>query len=173
MQPDPTKKYPYKFSLDCAMKTLKNISNGSLLFRGGADQFIKEAERSLHDVIMTIRRALKNFTMVVGGRAIDVSSKISSTSSPRVSFYRSSSRLSFQDEFDNSEFSYPFTTDDGDLTDPGLRYDGDSTIGHRLYKEITKVEFVKMKGKGRLTQPTNCYHCIIVTEVESFKKIGL
>ncbi|KAF6150971.1 hypothetical protein GIB67_026892 [Kingdonia uniflora] len=33
-------------------------------------------------------------------------------------------------------------------------YDGDSTIGHRLYKEITKVEFVKMKGKGRLTQPT-------------------
>ncbi|KAF6175003.1 hypothetical protein GIB67_026491 [Kingdonia uniflora] len=53
------------------------------------------------------------------------------------------------------------------------RYDGDSTIGHRLYKEITKVEFVKMKGKGRLTQPTNSYQCIIVTEVESFKQIGL
>ncbi|KAF6143296.1 hypothetical protein GIB67_039079 [Kingdonia uniflora] len=28
-------------------------------------------------------------------------------------------------------------------------YDGDSTIG--LYKEITNVEFVKRKGKGRLT----------------------
>ncbi|KAF6146989.1 hypothetical protein GIB67_036708 [Kingdonia uniflora] len=32
------------------------------------------------------------------------------------------------------------------------RYDGDSTIGHRLYKEISKVEFVKMKMKGCLTQ---------------------
>ncbi|KAF6143539.1 hypothetical protein GIB67_029708 [Kingdonia uniflora] len=53
------------------------------------------------------------------------------------------------------------------------RYDEDSTIGHRLYKEITKVELVKMKGKGHLTQPTNSYQCIIVTEVESFKQIGL
>ncbi|KAF6149533.1 hypothetical protein GIB67_003681, partial [Kingdonia uniflora] len=74
-------------------------------------------------------------------------------------------------------------------------YDGDSTIGHRLYKEITKVEFMKMKGKGRLTQPTNSYQwetlatnlvefqqisatygdpeCIIVTEVKSFKQISL
>ncbi|KAF6170752.1 hypothetical protein GIB67_015704 [Kingdonia uniflora] len=135
---------------------------------------------------------------------------------------RSSSRLPFQDEFDDYEFSCPFLFDDDDLTDPGLStvaqgitietslknckasmkftlveeegygvsifhkesteedgkgtaywYDGDSTIGHRLYKEITKVEFVKMKGKGRLTQPTNSYQCIIVTEVESFKQIGL
>ncbi|KAF6150670.1 hypothetical protein GIB67_020753, partial [Kingdonia uniflora] len=53
------------------------------------------------------------------------------------------------------------------------RYDGNSTVGHRLYKEITKVEFVKMKGKGSLTQPTNSYQCIYVTEVESFKQIGL
>ncbi|KAF6152158.1 hypothetical protein GIB67_005804 [Kingdonia uniflora] len=78
---------------------------------------------------------------------------------------RNSSRLSFQDEFDDSEFSYPFDVDDDDLTDPGEsrmsalaksqspnqqilnRYDGDSTIGHRLYKEIPKVEFVKMKGR--------------------------
>ncbi|KAF6170914.1 hypothetical protein GIB67_014731, partial [Kingdonia uniflora] len=53
------------------------------------------------------------------------------------------------------------------------RYDGDSTIGHRLYKEITMVEFMKIKGKGCLIQPTNSYQCIIVTEVESFKQIGL
>ncbi|KAF6171085.1 hypothetical protein GIB67_010953 [Kingdonia uniflora] len=96
---------------------------------------------------------------------------MSSTSSRRVSFYKSSSRLSFQDEFDDSVFSYPYAVDDDDLIDPGLRYDGDLTIGHRLYKEITKVEFVKMKGKGRLTQPLNSYQCIIVTEVESFKQI--
>ncbi|KAF6152159.1 hypothetical protein GIB67_005805, partial [Kingdonia uniflora] len=34
--------------------------------------FIEEAERSLHDTIMIIRRALKNSTVVTGGRAIDM-----------------------------------------------------------------------------------------------------
>ncbi|KAF9604991.1 hypothetical protein IFM89_011684 [Coptis chinensis] len=34
--------------------------------------FIEEAERSLHDVIMIVRRALKNSTVVAGGGAIDV-----------------------------------------------------------------------------------------------------
>ncbi|KAF6149508.1 hypothetical protein GIB67_003656 [Kingdonia uniflora] len=51
-------------------------------------------------------------------------------------------------------------------------YDGDSTISHRLYKEITKVEFVKMKGKGRLTQPTNSYQWeTLATNLEEFKQI--
>ncbi|KAF6152070.1 hypothetical protein GIB67_031392 [Kingdonia uniflora] len=51
-------------------------------------------------------------------------------------------------------------------------YDGDSTIGHRLYKEITKVEFVKMKGKGRLTQPTNSYQWeTLATNLEEFQQI--
>lgn len=35
-------------------------------------QFIEEAERSLHDAIMIVRRALKNSTVVPGGGAIDV-----------------------------------------------------------------------------------------------------
>ncbi|KAF6165564.1 hypothetical protein GIB67_006454 [Kingdonia uniflora] len=35
-------------------------------------QFIKEAERSHHDVIMIIKRALKNSIVVAGGGAIDV-----------------------------------------------------------------------------------------------------
>ncbi|KAF6172861.1 hypothetical protein GIB67_035415 [Kingdonia uniflora] len=52
-------------------------------------------------------------------------------------------------------------------------YDGDSTIGHRLYKEITKVEFVKMKGKGRLTQPTNSYQWeTLATNLEEFQQIS-
>ena len=33
---------------------------------------IEEAERSLHDAIMIVRRALKNSTVVAGGGAIDV-----------------------------------------------------------------------------------------------------
>jgi chaperonin GroEL (HSP60 family) len=35
-------------------------------------QFIEEAERSLHDAIMIVRRAMKNSTVVAGGGAIDV-----------------------------------------------------------------------------------------------------
>ncbi|KAF2300038.1 hypothetical protein GH714_007301 [Hevea brasiliensis] len=43
-----------------------------LSFFVGADQFIEEAERSLHDAIMIVRRALKNSTVVAGGGAIDM-----------------------------------------------------------------------------------------------------
>ncbi|KAF6162518.1 hypothetical protein GIB67_003064 [Kingdonia uniflora] len=80
MQPDATGKYQYKCSLDFAMKTLKaggpfNFYTGFPIYciRIAAHvMFIEEAERSLHDAIMIIRRALKNFTVVVGGGAIDV-----------------------------------------------------------------------------------------------------
>ncbi|KAF6158259.1 hypothetical protein GIB67_028683 [Kingdonia uniflora] len=163
---------------------------------------LKQPMEPLHDTTGFIRKVVKLVQIALlqslrghEGLLTDtkqVCAKISSTSSPRVSFSRSSSRLSFQDEFDDSEFSCPFAVDDDDLADPGLsivtqgitvetslknckasmkftlvgesrmsalarsqcpnqqilsRYDGDSTIGHRLYKEITKVEFVKMKGK--------------------------
>merc|ERR1711936_1102389 len=43
----------------------------TLILRGGAEQFIEEAERSLHDAIMIVRRALKN-DAVVGGGAIEM-----------------------------------------------------------------------------------------------------
>ncbi|XP_062229633.1 T-complex protein 1 subunit eta-like [Phragmites australis] len=44
----------------------------TIVLRGGADQFIEEAERSLHDAIMIVRRAFKNSTVVPGGGAIDM-----------------------------------------------------------------------------------------------------
>ena len=34
--------------------------------RGGAEQFIEETERSLHDAIMIVRRAIKNDSVVAG-----------------------------------------------------------------------------------------------------------
>ncbi|KAK6238154.1 hypothetical protein QUC31_003623 [Theobroma cacao] len=46
--------------------------------------------------------------------------KLSSNSSPRISFSRSSSR-SLQDDFDDSEFPCPFDVEDNDMTDPGSR----------------------------------------------------
>jgi chaperonin GroEL (HSP60 family) len=43
-----------------------------LVLRGGSDQFLDEADRSLHDAIMIVRRALKSPLVVPGGGAIDM-----------------------------------------------------------------------------------------------------
>lgn len=44
----------------------------TLVLRGGAEQFIEEVERSLHDAIMVVKRAVKNGEIVAGGGAIEV-----------------------------------------------------------------------------------------------------
>lgn len=44
----------------------------TILLRGGAEQFIAETERSLHDAIMIVRRAKKNDSIVPGGGAIEM-----------------------------------------------------------------------------------------------------
>ena len=38
----------------------------TVILRGGAEQFIEETERSLHDAIMIVRRTLKNDSVVAG-----------------------------------------------------------------------------------------------------------
>lgn len=45
----------------------------TIIMRGGSEQFIAEVERSLHDAIMIVRRAIKNKLVVAGGGAIEVS----------------------------------------------------------------------------------------------------
>lgn len=50
----------------------KNAMTCTLLLRGGAEQFISEVERSLHDAIMIVKRAIKNNQVVAGGGAIEV-----------------------------------------------------------------------------------------------------
>eukprot|EP00455_Lapot_gusevi_P053519 TRINITY_DN835_c0_g1_i2.p1 TRINITY_DN835_c0_g1~~TRINITY_DN835_c0_g1_i2.p1 ORF type:complete len:353 (-),score=129.62 TRINITY_DN835_c0_g1_i2:36-1094(-) len=44
----------------------------TIILRGGAEQFIAEAERSLHDAIMIVRRAVKHSSVVAGGGAIEM-----------------------------------------------------------------------------------------------------
>lgn len=44
----------------------------TLLLRGGSDQYIAEVERSLHDAIMIVRRAIKNQFIVPGGGAVEM-----------------------------------------------------------------------------------------------------
>ena len=43
-----------------------------MVLRGGSEQFLDEAERSLHDAVMIVRRALKSPSVVPGGGAVDM-----------------------------------------------------------------------------------------------------
>lgn len=44
----------------------------TLVLRGGAEQFIAEVERSLHDAIMIVKRAIKSHMIVGGGGAVEM-----------------------------------------------------------------------------------------------------
>ena len=44
----------------------------TLILRGGAEQFIAEVERSLHDAIMIVKRAIKHTAIVGGGGACEM-----------------------------------------------------------------------------------------------------
>jgi len=44
----------------------------TIILRGGAEQFIEEAERSLHDAIQNTRRLLVNPSVIAGGGAIEM-----------------------------------------------------------------------------------------------------
>jgi T-complex protein 1 subunit eta len=44
----------------------------TMILRGGAEQFLEETERSLHDAIMIVRRACKSDRVVAGGGAIEM-----------------------------------------------------------------------------------------------------
>merc|ERR1712038_1666885 len=47
-------------------------STCTIILRGGAEQFMEETERSLHDAIMIVRRAMKNDSVVAGGGAVEM-----------------------------------------------------------------------------------------------------
>lgn len=50
----------------------KNARTCTFILRGGAEQFLEETERSLHDAIMIVRRLIKNDAVVAGGGAIEM-----------------------------------------------------------------------------------------------------
>eukprot|EP00992_Anisonema_acinus_P014285 TRINITY_DN9196_c0_g1_i2.p1 TRINITY_DN9196_c0_g1~~TRINITY_DN9196_c0_g1_i2.p1 ORF type:complete len:577 (-),score=138.83 TRINITY_DN9196_c0_g1_i2:37-1767(-) len=49
-----------------------NAKTATLVLRGGAEQFIDEAERSLHDAIMAVRQCLRHSLVVPGGGAVEM-----------------------------------------------------------------------------------------------------
>jgi T-complex protein 1 subunit eta len=46
--------------------------SATIILRGGGEMFIEEADRSLHDAIMIVRRARKTHSIVAGGGAIEM-----------------------------------------------------------------------------------------------------
>merc|ERR1719174_1772552 len=57
----------YSLFMDC-----KETKSSTIILRGGAQQFIDEAERSLNDAIQIVKRAFKNTKVVGGGGAIEL-----------------------------------------------------------------------------------------------------
>ncbi|KAL6056335.1 T-complex protein 1 subunit eta [Balamuthia mandrillaris] len=57
----------YNFITGCPQ-----AKTATIVIRGGGDQFIEEAERSIHDAIMIVRRARKHSSVVGGGGAIEM-----------------------------------------------------------------------------------------------------
>jgi len=57
----------YNLFLDC-----ENTKSATIIIRGGAQQFIDEAERSLNDALMIVKRAASNTKVVGGGGAIEM-----------------------------------------------------------------------------------------------------
>lgn len=53
-------------------KKCEKARSATIILRGGAEQFIEEAERSLNDAIMIVRRAVKAKAIVSGGGAIEM-----------------------------------------------------------------------------------------------------
>ncbi|EKX72595.1 chaperonin containing t-complex protein 1, eta subunit, putative [Theileria equi strain WA] len=53
-------------------KDCEHSKTSTIILRGGAQQFIDESERSLHDAIMIVRRAMKSNSIVGGGGAIEM-----------------------------------------------------------------------------------------------------
>ena len=49
-----------------------NAKTATIVLRGGAEQFIAEAERSINDAVMVVRRATKATSIVPGGGAIEM-----------------------------------------------------------------------------------------------------
>lgn len=55
-----------------------------------------------------------------------------------------------------------------------FRYEDDPIIGHRLYREIRKVEVKKVKGKGSHVLPSTTYQWeTVATNFDEFQDVSV
>jgi len=57
----------YNFFTEC-----ESSKTATMILRGGAEQFIEETERSLHDAIMIVKRCIQHKQVVAGGGAVEM-----------------------------------------------------------------------------------------------------
>merc|ERR1719326_884510 len=57
----------YNFFTQC-----ESAKTATMILRGGAEQFIEETERSLHDSIMIVKRCIQHKQVVAGGGAVEM-----------------------------------------------------------------------------------------------------
>ena len=57
----------YNIFMECPQ-----AKSATIVLRGGAEQFIEEAERSVHDALMVVKRTFNSTTIVAGGGAIEM-----------------------------------------------------------------------------------------------------
>eukprot|EP01038_Epipyxis_sp_PR26KG_P015407 gene15407-20786_t len=57
----------YNFFTGCP-----KAKTATIILRGGGEQFLEETDRSVHDAIMIVKRAIKNRKIVAGGGAIEM-----------------------------------------------------------------------------------------------------
>lgn len=57
----------YNFLTGCPGAT-----SATIIIRGGSEQFVEEAHRSLHDALMIVKRTMESSTVVAGGGAIEM-----------------------------------------------------------------------------------------------------
>nr|GMD56617.1 autophagy-related protein 13A [Ipomoea batatas] len=131
----------------------------------GVRSLRKSGESSFGNTIMS--QKVSRDTKDDSGR---FSGLLSSSGSPRVGFSRSSSRLSFQDDLDDSDFSCPFIVDDVDTSDsqfssqnPNVKKDSESSssqafLGSRKSQEAAVGALVQMlKNAPPLRQDSSCH----------------
>ncbi|KAK9145949.1 hypothetical protein Sjap_005852 [Stephania japonica] len=90
---------------------------------------------------------------------------VSSSGSPRIGFSRSSSRLSFQDDLDDCEFSCPFAVDDVDSSDSQPRVvdgkesyeSGSQTMNRKSQDAAIGVLVHMLRTAPPLRQDHSCY----------------
>lgn len=57
----------YNMFMDCP-----EARTATIILRGGAEQFIDESERSIHDALMVVKNCVKHPTVVAGGGAVEL-----------------------------------------------------------------------------------------------------
>ncbi|VDD91425.1 unnamed protein product [Enterobius vermicularis] len=139
----------------------------TVLLRGGAEQFIAETERSLHDAIMIVRRAKKNDSIVAGGGAIEMElshhlREVSKTISGREQFFWQAFARMF--EIIPQQLCYNAGIDATDILNK-LRYK--HAKGEQWYGIDIHAESVKDNMEACIWEPTAVKMNAIVAATEA------